>query len=112
MLVGMNRTVKGQGLEEKEGEAGGREVGLEEQEKGERILAPDNSLAEESRNGKDNADHISSEERYTDIEIEGEHGTERGRDGKAVDGWEGHTFRNADACNAQLHEEPGKCSGK
>ena len=41
MLVGMKRTVTGHGLEEKEGETGDREVGLEEQEKGEGFLVPD-----------------------------------------------------------------------
>ena len=41
MLVGMKRTVTGHGLEEKGGETGDREVGLEEQEKGEGLLAPD-----------------------------------------------------------------------
>ena len=35
MLVGMKRTVTGHGLEEKGGETVDREVGLEEQEKGE-----------------------------------------------------------------------------
>ena len=41
MLVGMKRTVTGHGLEEKGGETGDRDVGLEEQEKGEGLLAPD-----------------------------------------------------------------------
>ena len=41
MLVGMKRTVTGHGLEEKGGGTGDREVGLEEQEKGEGFLAPD-----------------------------------------------------------------------
>ena len=41
MLVGMKRAVTGHGLEGKEGEAVDREVGLEEQEKGEGFLAPD-----------------------------------------------------------------------
>ena len=41
MLVGMKRTVTGHGLEEKGGETGDREVGLEEQEKGEGLLGPD-----------------------------------------------------------------------
>ena len=41
MLVGMKRTVTGHGLEEKGGETGDREVGLEEREKGEGFLAPD-----------------------------------------------------------------------
>ena len=40
ILVGMKRTVTGHGLEEKGGETGDREVGLEEQEKGEGFLAP------------------------------------------------------------------------
>ena len=39
MLVGMTSTVTGHGLEEKEGETGDREVGLDE--KGEGCLAPD-----------------------------------------------------------------------
>ena len=37
----MRKTVTGHGLEEKGGETGDREVGLEEQEKGEGFLAPD-----------------------------------------------------------------------
>ena len=41
MFVGMKRTVTGHGLEEKGGETGDREVGLEEQEKGEGFLASD-----------------------------------------------------------------------
>ena len=40
MLVGMKRTVTGQGLEEKGGVTGDRDVGLEEQEKAEGCLAP------------------------------------------------------------------------
>ena len=47
MLVGLKRTVTGDGLEEKGGETVDREVGLEKQEKGEGFWAPDNSLAEE-----------------------------------------------------------------
>ena len=66
MLVGTKRTVTGHGLEEKGGEIGDREVGLEEQEKCEGFLAPDNSMAEENWNGKENAGHISSEDRDTD----------------------------------------------
>ena len=90
MLVGMKRTVTGHGLEEKGGETGDRDVGLEEREKGEGFLAPDTSLAEENRNGKENTGRSLSEDRDTDIEIEGEHGTEgekRGRqlmDGKEI----------------------------
>ena len=40
MLVGIKRTVTGHGLEDKGGKTGDREVGLEEQEKGEELLAP------------------------------------------------------------------------
>ena len=60
-------SVTGHGLEEKGGETGDAEVGLEEQEKGEGYLAPDNSLAEENWNGKEIAGHISSEDRDTGI---------------------------------------------
>ena len=78
----------GHGLEEKGGETGDREIGLEEQEKGEGCFAQDNSLAEENWNGKENAGHISSEDSDTDIDIEVDHvseGEETGRqltDGK------------------------------
>ena len=48
MLVGLKSTVTRHGLEEKGGETGDRVVGLEEQEKGEGFLAPDNSLTEEN----------------------------------------------------------------
>ena len=48
MLVGMKRTVTGHGLEENGGETGDREVGLEEQEKGDRFLAPDKSQVSSS----------------------------------------------------------------
>ena len=84
MFVGMKRTVTGHGLEEKEGETGDREVGLEEQKKCEGFLAPDNSLAEENWNGKENAGRSSSEDRDTDIEIEGEHGTEGEETGRQL----------------------------
>ena len=82
MLVGMNRTVTGQGLEEKGGETGDRVVGLEEQEKGEGMLAPHNSLTEENQNGKEKEGHISSEDRDTVMEIEGEQVTEGQETGK------------------------------
>ena len=49
MLVGMKRTVTGQGLEEKGAETGDREVGLEEQEKGEGFLAPDKGEIRQKR---------------------------------------------------------------
>ena len=59
MLVGMKRTVTGQGLEDKGGETGDREGGLKEQ-KGEGLLSPDNSLAEESGNGKKTTERSSN----------------------------------------------------
>ena len=65
MLVGMTRTVTGQGLEEEGGKTGDRVVGPVEQEND--LLAPDNSLAEENRNGRATAGHISSEDRDTVI---------------------------------------------
>ena len=86
MLGGMKNTVTGRGLEEKGGETGDREVGLEEQEKGKGFLAPDNSLAEVNWNGKEIAGHISSEDRDTDIEVEGEHGTEGEETGRQLMG--------------------------
>ncbi len=52
MLVGMKRTVTGHGLEEKEGETGDREVGLEEQEKGEGFLAPDEGEVRTEEGGR------------------------------------------------------------
>ncbi len=49
MLVGMKRTVTGQGLEAKGGETGDRVVVLEDQEKGEGFWASDSSLTEENQ---------------------------------------------------------------
>ena len=82
VLVGMKKTVTGQGLEQKGRETGDRVVGLEEQEKGEGMLAPENSLAEENQNGKGKAGHISSEDRDTVIQIEGEQWTEGDETGR------------------------------
>ena len=76
MLVGMKRMARGHCLEEKGGETGDREVGLEEPEKGKGFLAPDNRLTEEYRNGNEKAGRTSSEDSDTVIEIDGEHGTE------------------------------------
>ena len=86
MLVGVKRTVTEHDLEEKGGETGNQEVGLKEQEKGEGFLAPDNSLAEENWNGKENAGHISSYDKDTGIEIEVEHGTEGEETGRQLMG--------------------------
>ena len=75
-----------QGLEEKSGETGDQVSRLEEadeKEKCERVTL-DNSSTDESRNGKENADHISSGDRDTDIEIEGERGTEEEETGRLL----------------------------
>ena len=53
----------------------GREE-TEEKEKCERVMTPGNILTEESRKGKETTERRSSEDRGTDIEMEGEHGTE------------------------------------
>ena len=53
MLAGMKRAVTGHGLEGKEGETGDREVGLEEQEKGEGFLAPDEGEVRTEEGGGD-----------------------------------------------------------
>ena len=68
-------------------------------------------LGRRNWNGKENAGHISSEDRDTNMEIEESMGL-RGGNRKTVDGWEGNTSRNVDACNTQLQEEPGWSSGK
>ena len=65
MLVGMTRTVTGQGLEEGGGETGDRVVGLVEQEND--FWHQTTALAEENRNGRAAAGHISSEDRDTVI---------------------------------------------
>ena len=48
----------------------------DEKEECERVMTPDNSSTEESRNGKETAERSSSEDRVTVIEIGEEHGTE------------------------------------
>ena len=77
----------GQGLEEETGETGdqvARREETEEKEKCERVMTPGNSLAEESRKGKETAERSSSEDRGTDIEMEGEHGTEEEETGRQL----------------------------
>ena len=48
-------------------------------------------MTEETRNGKEKAGHISSEDRYTDIEIEGEDGTDREKTGRQLLGGKGRS---------------------
>ena len=73
--------ITGQGLEEESGETGdqvARREETEDKEKCEPGMPPRSILTEESRKGKETAERSSSEERGTDIEMEGEHGTEEG----------------------------------
>ena len=87
MLDSMKRMITGQGLEEESGETGDqvarREV-TEEKEKREPVRTPDGILTEESRKGKETAERCSPEDRATDIEMEGEHGTEEEETGRQL----------------------------
>ena len=61
----------------------GREE-TEEKEKCERVMTTGNILTEESRKGKEAAERSSSEDRGTDREMEGEHGTEEEDTGRQL----------------------------
>ena len=66
-------------MEDESGETGdqvARREEMEEKEKCEPVMTPRSILTEESRKGKETAERSSSEDRGTDIEMEGEHGTE------------------------------------
>ena len=81
----MKRMITGHGLEEESGETGdqvARREETEEKEKCERVMTP--GLTEETRTGKETAERSSSEYRGTDIEMEGEHGTEEGEMGRQL----------------------------
>ena len=83
----MKRMITGQGLVEESGETGDQVAGreeTEEKEKCERVMTPGNILTEESRKGKETAQRSSSEDRGTDIEMEGEHGTEEEETGRQL----------------------------
>ena len=83
----MKRMITGQGLEEESGETGDQVAGreeTEEKEKCERVMTPGDILTEESRKGKETAERSSSEDRGTDIEMEGEHGTEDEETGRQL----------------------------
>ena len=82
----------------------------EEKEKCEPVMTPRSILTEESRKGKETAERISSEDRGTDIEMGGEHGTEEEETGRQL--LDGKRLRpGTHACNAQL-QEPEWSSGK
>ena len=79
MMDSLKRMITGQGLEEENGE-----TGEETEEKREPVMTPGNSLTEESRKVKETAERISPEDRGTDIEMEGEHGTEEEETGRQL----------------------------
>ena len=79
MMDSLKRMITGQGLEEENGE-----TGEETEEKREPVMTPGNSLTEESRKGKETAERISPDDRGTDIEMEGEHGTEEEETGRQL----------------------------
>ena len=79
MMDSLKRMITGQGLEEENGE-----TGEETEERREPVMTPGNSLTEESRKGKETAEQISPEDRGTDIEMEGEHGTEEEETGRQL----------------------------
>ena len=79
MMDSLKRMITGQGLEEENGE-----TGEETEEKREPVMTPGNSLTEESRKGKETAERSSPEDRGTDIEMEGEHGTEEEETGRQL----------------------------
>ena len=83
----MKRMITGQGLEEESGETGdqvARREETEEKEKREPVMTPGSILTEESRKGKETAERSSPEDRGTDIEMEGEHGTEEEETGRQL----------------------------
>ena len=72
-MESMKRMMTRQGLEEEGGETEIQVARLdetEEKKKCERVMTPDNSSTEESRNGKETAERGSSEDRGTVIEID------------------------------------------
>ena len=79
MMDSLKRMITGQGLEEENGE-----TGEATEEKREPVMTQGNSLTEESRKGKETAERISPEDRGTDIEMEGEHGTEEEETGRQL----------------------------
>ena len=85
MMDSMKMMISGQGLEEEGGETGNqvaRREETEEKEKCEPVMSPGSILTEESRKGKETAERSSSEDRGTDLEMEGEHGTEEEETGR------------------------------
>ena len=85
MMDSLKRMITGQGLEEEIEETGDQVAGQEEtEEKCERGMTPGNILTEDSRKGKETTKRSSSEDRGTDIEMEGEHGAEEEETGRQL----------------------------
>ena len=87
MMDSMNRMITGQGLEEESGETGDQVAireKTEENEKREPVMTPGSILTEESRKRKETAERSSQDDRGTDIEMEGEHGTEEEETGRQL----------------------------
>ena len=87
VLETTKRMITGQGLKEESGETGNQVAGreeTEEKEKCERVMPPGNILTKVSRKGKETAERSSSEDRGTDIEMEGGHGTEEEETGRQL----------------------------
>ena len=84
----------GHGLEEKSGiteDQVARREETEEWDTCERLMTPSNSSTEETRNGKETPERRSSEDRCTDIEIEGEQGIGEEETGRQL--WDGKGIR-------------------
>ena len=75
-------------------------------------MTPGSILTEESRKGKETAERSSSEDRGTDLEMEGEHGTEEEETGRQLLERKGRSPGTQMLANAQLQEEPEWSSGK
>ena len=87
MMDIMKRMITGQGLAEESGETGdqvARREETEEKERREPVMTPGSILTEESRKGKETAERSSPEDRGTDIEMEGEYGTEEEETGRQL----------------------------
>ena len=87
IMDSMKRMISGQGLQEESGETGDQVARREdtvEKEKCEPVMTPGSILTEETRKGKETAERSSSEDRCTDLEMEGEHGTEEEETGRQL----------------------------
>ena len=113
MMDSLERMITGQGLENESGETGdqvARREETEEKEKCEPVMTPGSILTEESWKGKETAERSSSEDRGTDIEMDGENGTEEGETGRQL--LDGKGLRPGTQMLATQLQEPEWSSGK